>query len=507
MVNVRPQDIELDASPGVPDRSAAAARENFGWVQLRTPLRHKKTASQLQFVRRAGVGDSLFPFASKTQRLDVVMPAVFEHFLNTIATATYFNVESTETGFYVDALRQASERLVVGGAREETLLRFSGQLYRHVAEMLSMRSEGEKTTISNLCDSALKQVVMHECAHHYLGHFDRMRMKEITREDAEFEADLFAVLNGIEAGEPPSSMYYFFKALADIEASTHGLGSVGYESFSQRNRNITSIVAYLGAECSILVDAAFGGGFHFRGNSAEHLRSACNNLHHSLEPDFDTTACGRIAATTLITMRSELHLLLERLANDAELLFSADDTFNISRATGLVEDLIDASKHLQHLNGVAAKCLALFLRRQGLQGRALAPITDIVEMLADDESVAGVFHCGDIGRIHQAIGLSILQERIDLKSENRLDLARTRLLQAVALNPEQSEAWINLAFVAFKQGHGDQAASFADSALATLTDEAQRSSTQYFMEKMREFAYDNGTCIAMAAEFHPYDGL
>jgi hypothetical protein len=486
---------------------ADAAATNFDWVRLRTPLRYRPAASQFRFVARSGMGDPLFPFATKGQHFDVVIPGAFEPFLTSLAKATYFGLAGTESEALEHSVSQVCQSLATGSPREQALLGFASDLETHFARVFGVLSEREKATIQSLCASALKQVVMHECAHHYLGHFDRLRAKQIARKDAEFEADVFAVLNGIEAGEPPSSMYYFFSSLADIEASTHGLGSVHYESFGERRTNVENITACLGFECVLLIDAAFGGGFTLSASSPDTLRSVCDQLLRRAEPDFEGRANGRLAATVLREMHVELRTLIARLAADAVVLFSTTDDVGAARAVRLIADLVEAARTLRHLNGVAAKCIALFLRRWGLRGRPLAPFAGLIDALADDAAVAGRFHCDDLGRIHQAIGLSILQEPTGLVAASRLDLARARLLRAVELNPTQSEAWCNLAFVSFKQGRCSEAAEFADQSLATLSDESSRKGTQFFADKMREFAQHEPTCIAKAAEFHPYTGV
>jgi tetratricopeptide (TPR) repeat protein len=495
--------------PAAPDAAPAAAADDdeFEWVRLRTPLQHRPVATQLRFVARAGAGDPLFPFATRRERPDVVMPQAFEPFLSSIATATFFQLQGTCAEAFDESLGEACSRLADGRPREEVLRGFAAALDRGFAPVFGALPEREKATVRSLCDAALRQVVMHECAHHYLGHFELLRQRQIARKDAEFEADLFAVLNGIEAGEPPSSMYYFFSALAAMEASTQGLGSAHYDSFTERRSNVEAIVACLGFECTLLTDAAFGGGFSLSGNSPDMLRSACDELLQRPEPDFDGAGQGRLAAAVLGEMHAELRSLLARLAADAPLLFSTDASFDPARAGALTRSLAEAARSFRHLHQIAAKCIALFLRRWGLRGRPLAPLADSVEMLADQAAVAGRFHCDDLGRIHQAIGLSILQERTDLAAAQRLDLARARLLQAVDLNPRQSEAWCNLAFVSFKQGRCDEAARFADLSLKTLTEEGSRESAQFFADRMHEFAADEAACRARAAQFHPYPGM
>jgi hypothetical protein len=481
------------------------AAENYDWVQLRTPLRYRSVAAGLNFITRKGAGDPLFPFATRRERMDVVMPDAFPPFLDGIARATYFQLADRGVASFEKTVQASSALLMSGRPREEVLRQFSARLDYLFTPVFESISDQERATVRSLTSSAFRQIVMHECAHHYLGHFDRMRAREIAVKDAEFEADLFAILNGIEAGEPQSAMYYFFSALASIDASTNGLGSANYDSFSDRANNVNAITGCLGIECLLILDASYGGGFILEQSSAGTLQDASIALLAGPKRNYDDGEHGRVAGTMLNEMHSELRDLLARLAADTPLLFS-DGEYDSGSAVRLIADLANAARSFRHLNQIAAKCISLFLRRWGLRGRPLAPLVEEIEMLIGNELVAGRFHCGDLGRIHQAIGFSILHERVDLAASERLERGRAQLLAATDLNPMQAEAWAHLAFISCKAGNCEEAATYARRSMETYMG-SEPESIQSFAEMMRNLASDKELCREFSVDYHPYPGL
>jgi hypothetical protein len=475
------------------------------WVQLRTPLRYRSIAAHLNFITRKGAGDPLFPFATKREQLDIVMPDAFPPFLDGIAKATYFKLADRGVASFEKTVQASSSLLVSGRPREEVLRQFSARLDYLFTPVFESVSEQVRATVLSLTSSALRQIVMHECAHHYLDHFDRLRAREIAVKDAEFEADLFAILNGIEAGEPQSAMYYFFSPLASIDTSTSGLGSANYDSFTDRANNVNAITGCLGIECLMILDAAYGGGFILERSSADALQDASIALLARPEQNYLDGEHGRVAGSMLNEMHSELRDLLARLVTDARLLFS-DGEYNAERAVRLIADLADAARSFRHLNQIAAKCISLFLRRWGLRGRPLAPLVEAIEMLLGNELVAGRFHCGDLGRIYQAIGFSMLRERVDLSASERLERGRAQLLAATDLNPMQTEAWANLAFISCKAGNCEEAATYARRSLETYTG-SDPESIQSFADMMLDLTSSKESCREFSARFHPYPGL
>lgn len=476
----------------------------FDWVRFRTPVKYRPIASLLTFVTRSGSSDPLFPFAAKQQ---VVVPEAFGPFLSGIAKATYFQIEGKGVAIYNRTVEAACHSLREGRPREEVLREFASKLDYFFTPVLESSMPHEGYILMHMTDAAMRQVIMHECAHHYLGHFSRLRTRDITSKEAEFEADLFAILNGIGNGEYSSAMHYFFAALASIDASTSGLGSSHYDSFAQRAINVEVIVGCLGHLATTAIHAANGGGAIIGLLLADQFRDAAINLLRSPPRTYHEGEHGRLIAKTLTEAHAELRSLTARLVVDAELLFAAEGPYDADGARTLMGDLVNMTESFEHTNQITAKCIVLFLRQWGLRGRPLAPLVDFVRDLIRDESIAQNFHCDDLGRLHQAIGLSILQEGVHIPPVERLDLARAELLAAVDLNPQQSEAWFNLAFVSMKQGECGEAAKYADLAYSTLSKDESREPTMQFAERMRSLAGDTLRCLEIASGYDAYPGL
>jgi hypothetical protein len=196
---------------------------------------------------------------------------------------------------------------------------------------------------------------------------------------------------------------------------------------------------------------------------------------------------------------------------DLDLLFSLDQKEidkSTPRVARLASDLGGMSMRFRYMNGVAAKCLALMLRKWELNGHDLTPLIGS-PALFDASGVTDNFLSADFGRLLQAQGLAILQERVDLAPPVRLDQANSYLLRAVFYNPWQSEAWVNLAMIALKRGDCSSAAGFAQKSLATLTDTEKSSIdfARWFATQMKESAADPKACATAAAAIHPYPNL
>jgi DNA-binding SARP family transcriptional activator len=147
------------------------------------------------------------------------------------------------------------------------------------------------------------------------------------------------------------------------------------------------------------------------------------------------------------------------------------------------------------------------LRGWGLKGRGLTPLVNEVDRLVDEQTVTQHFLSEDFGRLLQAQGLATLQERVDMPPQSRLDRSFSLLKRAVTYNPAQTEAWMNLAMIAFKRGDCASASRFAEHSVETNTEKADLEPAQFFATKMKEFSGDPEICRQNGAGFHPYTGL
>ena len=347
---------------------------------------------------------------------------------------------------------------------------------------------------------------MHEYFHHFLGHVDRIRNNELSRIDAEFEADRFAITNGMQSRDPVSAMYYVFWGLAQKESYQKKQPSELYESATCRWSNVENITGYLGIAPLMLADAAYGGGAYFRRSSPSVVRTDLTR-QFAKPAALKEGSCSRIVQVPLDDMRGELKRLYLRMEPDLDFLFSADKNVDTARAKRLLRDLSDMSQNFQYINGIAAKCIAFMLRQWGLKGRNLTPLTDELDRLLATPAVTDNFLSEDFGRLLDERALAILQEQTDMPLQARLDRSFSALERAVYYNPAQTEAWMNMAFIALKRGDCTAASRYAKRAVETNTNDEQRKSSQFFLTAMEELSSNPEACRQQGAAFHPYKGL
>lgn len=473
----------------------------------RAPVKYHPIARSIKLVTKGPRG-RLIPFAAEQKGTKVVVfPPLFAEVMYKIALATFLShEEDIQEGTFDQAAEAAAKCFDAGGSQETCLVGFANELAKRYRKAFAeLPSDTQKTAFS-LYKSALRQVVMHEYAHHFLDHFAKIKTQKITRIDAEFEADFFAVLNGVQAGEPATAMYYFFNGVAAIERHTQVLVTKDYESGWCRAGNVANISEFTG-EVIFLVDAAYGGGFSLLRNSPSAFRSIAKEKFAGAPPALLPGSCGLIAKVALSDAFEEQRQLFLRIEKDVDFLFAEEKEVDFARANRLLRDLSEMSKGFQYMDSIAAKSIALILSRWNLRGRRLTPLMAEVDHLLSAPEATGNFLSADFGSLLQAQGIAILYERTDLTAQLRMDRSFSLLERAVFYNPAQCIAWSNLAFIAFKQGDCATAARFADLASKTASEDDWRKKMDSFAIKMKELSLDPEAAREFSAKFHPYPGL
>jgi hypothetical protein len=476
-------------------------------VILRAPVGYHSLARSIKLVTK-GSGEKFIPFAADLQDTKfVVIPPVFAKAMCNIVLARFLSIEGIQQETFDQEASIAAKCLDAGGSQKECLVGFSNELAKRYRKAYSEQPDKHRNVAFGIYESTLNQVMMHEYAHHFLDHFARIRMQKITRVDAEFEADLFAALNGVQAAEPPSAMYYFFKGLADIERYTKRLSTEDYESAFCRSKNVENITGHISAMPIFLLDASLGGGYYLSRNSPSAIRSFANKDFPKEPPDLLPESCGRLAKIMMDNTFQELRQLYLRMEKDLEFLFDREKDVDIARANSFLRDLSKMSGDFRYMNGIAAKSVALMLRGWGLKGRNLAPIIGQIDRLLGNSAVTDNFLSEDFGRLLHSQALAILQERTDLAPQSRLDQSFSILQRSVYYNPALSESWMNLAIIAFKQGDCASAGRFAIHASETNSEDEMRKASKQFADSMVELSRNPETCKARGAAYHPYPGL
>ena len=497
----------FDKCETFPSDPVELSHEIAARVNKRAPVKYHPLVPTIKLVT-SSLGEKLSPFADEQQgKKFIVLPPLFAKVACQIALAQFLRIEGIQEDAFDQASKAAANCFDAGGSQKSCIVGFANELARRYGKAFAGLPVDKQQTAFGIYAATLHQIMMHEYAHHFLDHFARIKAQKLTRADAEFEADLFAVMNGVQAAEPASAMYYFFQGIADVERHTEKLATPDYESGYCRASNVDYITRFIQDGPMLLVDSALGGGYVLKRNSPSYVRSRATEVFSGALPALDTGYCGRIAKVALGDASKELRQLYGRMETDLDFLFAKEKDWDVLRANRLLSDLAEMSEHFRYMDGIAVKSIALMLRGWGLKGRDLTPLIGPVDRLLDTDSVTGSFLSEDFGRLLQAHGMAILQEPGDNSAQWRMDRSFSLFERAVSYNPSQSEAWMNLAFIAFKRGDCAKAARFADRAVETLTQEDMRESTQFFASKMNELSPDPKRCRTAASQFHPYPGL
>jgi hypothetical protein len=413
----------------------------------------------------------------------IYYPLAFPPVLCRVALATYVVLDGDNWRPFAEASRDAAVCVDSGAGFDGCLQTFSRDL-----------EADYRADLTALGLDALGQIGVHEYAHLLLDHGRRIDEGGLARIDAEFEADLHAILNGTQIGEAPSAMFYFFKALADIESYSQTLGSHDYESGACRATNVEDITGALGIAPIALLSAADGGGRLGR-NSPESVRETAERLRAEPAPAPSPDACGRVSAQVLGETHAELARLAALVADYAGGLF-AEDT-ETARGLGLddpaafelIRRLETETAGFVHLDGLAAQTMSRLIQRVEYAGAEPAIAAELDRLIA---SGAPGLLARDYGRLLKVMGVLTAYDP-DEPVEARLPEARRLFEAAVTYAPGQAEAWMNLAMIAATEARCADAAALADEAARAATGEPERTSATQLRDWLQAAAAE-GDC-------------
>jgi hypothetical protein len=466
------------------------------------PAKFHSLAVAIKLITRDD-GESLIPFAREEQGIKlVVLPSWFAKVLCATTFATFLEWKFDHDDSLDEGAKDAARCLDAGGSLRTCLINFASDWQARDSKRLAEVSVGDGNVAFGLFVEALHEVLMHEYAHHFLDHFERIG-HEITHEDGEFEADLFAIMNGAQVGDHSNAMLYFFHVLESIEGHTRKLTTASYESSYCRCKNVVNIVRTIGLAPLLLLDASAGGNLELKRNSPSKVRSYSANFVGK-PPPLMAGSCGHIAGVALDETFEEMKQLYDLVQKDVDLLFGNDDGWKLARVNRLVEDLSQMSGRFRYLNGLAAVIESRVLFRW--DGNHLPSLIVQLDLLNGLHSVAGNFPSSDFGRLLLAKADGILGNGTTLTLQQRIDQSLPLIQQAVAYNPHLAEAWTRLAFIAFKRGDCAEAARFADRIVEThnphQNQDNEAEHVRLFAIMMKNMADYPDVCKAKAARFH-----
>jgi hypothetical protein len=429
----------------------------------------------------------------------IVYPAAFPPILCRMALAFYLvnmdgDWQPAAEAAMAEAARAAGKCVLSGKPREICLKDYARDLERRYRAKFAALSAGHHATAYGIALDALGQIGKHEYAHHLLRHFDRIGSGSIPRIDAEFEADFYAVLNGVQAGEFPGAMNYFFDVMADMEAQSVAMRSPDYESGECRATNIHDISDVFGLTSMMMVRFAFADR-EFKLTPEVELPRVARELAERGAPKPSEKSCGRLSGVVLREAHVELASLTALMAEYAHLLPRRNGELVLEEpeAVTLIERLQEQARGFKHIRGLAAQVLSAIVSRVALAGQEAKVsrwLDAAVALIADD------IHSGDYGRLLKVKALYVLYNT-DGPAAARIDAAKTLFESAVTFLPDAHEAWANLAMIAYYKGDCRKAAELADEAVRTAADKDQRGETESLRSAWRKLTSNPKLCAEL----------
>jgi len=446
----------------------------------------------------------LIPFAKHDRqgRAVVVYPSAFPPVLCRMALATFLELEG-ERAPLVEAAREAGICVAARGGSPTCITEYARDLEQRYRARFAGLAASDQELAYGIATHALGQVAKHEFAHHFLRHAERIPSRRIARIDAEFEADFYAILNGAQAGEAPSAMYYFFNALAEMEGHASALNTPNYESAACRATNIDDVTKLFGVVAMMLLDTVEGGGrvrdptFTFRAVAEDFAGQAA--------PAPSPKSCGRLNQVVLREAHAELTRLAALVAEYADYLPRTPGAADLQQGLGLTEPeifkLIDRlqamSQDLTHLRGLAARAMSLLVLRVGYGGASFEVSEQLDRAV---QSFAGDTLSGDYGRLLKVQGLNALYHAPDRPLEARLEQAGRLFEASVRHLPQAAEGWMNLAYIALVRGDCEKAVELASESIRWADDDRNADMARTFRDAVREGSR-SGRCAQMAKDF------
>lgn len=315
-----------------------------------------------------------FPLArQKGEKRLIVVPDGFATLSCKFVHATFLNHERTNDPGLRQEAAHAAQCLQHQFSLLSCLKAMANSLSSHYASQYESQKEKTKKLIIDMSRASLSDILMHEYAHHYLNHFARLRSGEISRQTAEFEADLFAVLQGVREHGYSTTMYYIFHPLDNISAFTKLLDSPEYESMTCRARNINAIAAFIGLDHYMLFAALAN---NMTGMTRQQFESYAAERFAGAPPLMPRGTCDKLSAQLLRQAYDEMKALYARFATDSDLLFGASNNGkeNITKARALIADLRQFDATSTYNKGLGEDLISRLILLWGQKGRPITPL-------------------------------------------------------------------------------------------------------------------------------------
>jgi hypothetical protein len=393
-------------------------------------------------------GGLLIPYSTDNGHgITVFYPFAFPAVLCRLVLANYLDVDAVPAQRHLPAAARAAADCMLRRPYELCLIAFSHDLQARYASAFNKLPENQRALAYDLVRNALSQVAHHEYAHRLLD-------PSPERIDAEFEADFYALMQSVLAGDIQIAMGYFFRPMAAIESLARK-ERTPYESYRCRELNVYAIQQTLGVWPTVLIRGVD------RGSMARHKQMAIDELTtRTFTPPH---TCRPLSAKMkiLVESRDELKLILELVANHA-------DEWPVNRPgphlredhtkdyLPLMDRILAIYEKANHLKSLEARLLSLLSLSIVWSGDEVARLTRILDHAKGDMLAS------DFGRLLGLAGYLTFHLRRDLSLDDRARLAEPMFEKSVALLPTNADGWLNLELIAILKSDCARASTIAE---------------------------------------------
>ncbi len=456
-------------------------------------------ARRIQIETSAADG-SLLPYSTFSPAT-VVYPSTFPAVLCRLTLAMYYVIGHHNEDPLIAAARQAAKCIDAGQSIERCLSSYGGDLQKSYGQAFAALDQVEQRIAYSTFENGLGQLAKHEFGHHLLQHDKKLDSGSVSRIDAEFEADFYALKNEAQNGRL-SGLYYFFQPMSIVENYTDKLNTPEYESAHCRASNAASIIDLFGIAPILLLDTVEGGGTRFR--KPPKLSDIRADVAAAGAPKPRDPACSRLATTMLAQAHEELLGLVGLIENNVELLKGVpgrvyeieqmDQKF--PRLAKLINDLESMEQSSIELKELDASLISYLLIRIHLSSGDSEQSTQFGQLIdrAIKISAADIM-ATDYSRLLQIQGVRILYGPGAL--EARIDKSEPLLRRATEVNPGLAESWMNLALISAARGNCAAGADLAKKS-ASMASGDDRESAASVGNGLRAIS-DRRKCAEMAA--------
>jgi hypothetical protein len=452
-------------------------------------------------IETSAADDSLLPYSTFSPAT-VVYPSTFTAVLCRLTLAMYYVIGHDNEDPLIAAAQQAAKCIDARQSIERCLSSYGDDLQKAYGQAFAALDKREQDIAYSTFESGLGQLAKHEFGHHLLQHDKKLDSGSVSRIDAEFEADFYALKNEVQNGRL-SGLYYFFQPMSIVENYTDKLNTPEYESAHCRASNAEAIIALFGIAPILLLDTVEGGGTRFR--TPPKLSDIHGEIAAGGAPKLPDPACSRLATTVLAQAHDELLGLVGLIENNAELLKGkpgavqeiAQMDQKFPRLAKLINDLESMEQSSVELKELDASLISSLLIRIHLSSGDSEKSTQFGQLLDRAIKISATdIMANDYSRLLQIQGVRILYSQEAL--EARIDKVEPLLKRATEINPALSESWMNLAFISAARGNCAAAADLAKKSASAVTDGSDRESAASVADGLRAVS-DRRKCAEMGA--------